>query len=341
MALLSSTNPGFAALSANQQEDQWREFRAYVRQAEGFYRGACVLPWKSSPLNYYYSFMNLAKASAVAFGHLAPQPAECPRMLKHGLSARVVPNTPAKWKITVQRADGIFGLLYQATIGIPIPDGTELNARELLGYVPSISWQLAKSGTGTAQGWWPCHWVFLTQGDQLWDVIGILRGADLSQLPPALSGLYQELSAEAAKPLARETLGLQAVQAQALRFLQRTTPLPAREPGKYNASSIEQSLRVAILYCVFEHLDSTDFQFCIGLPYSTAAGLVPMNELVASYAVMYFLRSVVRYHPDYMDKIGESTDAWLIESFVKSAPLSLLRHLVALALGHTLIIQSA
>jgi len=340
-AQLASTNAGFAALPPAEREHLWREFRAYVRQAEGFYRGACVLPWKSSPLNYYYSFMNLAKAIAVTRGLLAPQPAQSPRALQHGLSARVVQGTPDKWKITAKSTDGVFALLYQATVGVPIPDSTEMDARELLGYVISIRWQLEKSGSPAAGSWFPCHWVFLSQGDQVWDVIGISRGAAVSRLPATLSGVYQELSPEAAKPLARETLGLQAVQAQAFRFLQRTTPIQAQEPGKYNVGEIEQSLRAAMPNCVFEYLDGTDFQFCIGLPYEVATGTIPMNELAASYAVLYFLSSVVRYHPDYMDHIGESTDAWLIESFAKSAPLSLLRQLVAAALGYTLIIEAA
>jgi len=341
IAQLSSTNTDLAALPPPQREEQWREFRAYVRQAEGFYRGACVLPWKSSPLNHYYAFMNLAKAAALASGKLPAQGAPGPRILKHGLSARVAPGAPDTWKLTVQHADGIFALLYETAIGVPIRVGTELDARDLLGYVSSIGWQLAKSGRGTAHSWWPCHWVFLSQGEQLWDVLGISCEADLSRLPPTLSSQYQELAPDAAKLLARETLGLQAVQASAVRFLQRATPLPPREPGKYNASGIEQALRTAIPNCVFEHLDSTDFQFCVGLPYAAPTGQIPMTELVASYAVMYFLSSVVRYHPDYMDTIGESADAWLIESFAKSAPLSLLRQLVALTLGYTLIIQCA
>ena len=37
-AQLASTNAGFAALPPADQEHLWREFRAYVRQAEGFYR---------------------------------------------------------------------------------------------------------------------------------------------------------------------------------------------------------------------------------------------------------------------------------------------------------------
>ena len=66
-----------------------------------------------------------------------------------------------------------------------------------------------------------------------------------------------------------------------------------------------------------------------------------MNEFVAGSAIMYFLSSLVRYHPDYMDAIGESSDAWLIESSAKSAPLDLLRYLAAGVLGYTLIIESA
>jgi hypothetical protein len=285
--------------------------------------------------------MNLAKAIAVTRGLLAPQPAQNSRALQHGLSARVIPGTPDKWKITAKSTDGVFALLYQATVGVPIPDATEMDARGLLGYVPSISWQLQKSGSPVTRSWFPCHWVFLTHGDQLWDMIGISREADVSRLPATLAGVYQELSPEAARILARETLGLQAVQANAIRFLQRTTPIQAQEPGKYNVHEIENSLRAAAPNCVFEYLDGTDFQFCVGLPYGAATGTIPMNELAASYAVMYFLSSVVRYHPDYMDHIGEATDAWLIESFAKSAPLPLLRQLVAAALGYTLIIEAA
>jgi len=66
-----------------------------------------------------------------------------------------------------------------------------------------------------------------------------------------------------------------------------------------------------------------------------------MSELVAMYAGMYFFSSLVRYHPDYLDTIAESSEAWLIESFAKSAPLHLLRYLVSGILGYTLAIEAA
>lgn len=174
-ALLAAGDPAFAARTLVEKNQLWREFRAYVRQAEGFYRGACVLPWKSSPLNYYYSFMNLAKALAIVRGLLPPQPAQEPRQLHHGLSARVVPGNPDTWRLTVRGADGVFPMLFRTITGAPIPENTDLEARRLLGYSLPIGWQLQKSGNGALSAWFPCRWIILTQATECWDVIGVPR----------------------------------------------------------------------------------------------------------------------------------------------------------------------
>src|ERR1035438_558707 len=83
MVRLATGNAAFLGFSREVQAQLWRELRAYIRQAEGFYRGACVLPWKSSPLNYYYSFMNLVKALAVVRVLLPPTGGGEPRRLAH------------------------------------------------------------------------------------------------------------------------------------------------------------------------------------------------------------------------------------------------------------------
>jgi hypothetical protein len=41
-----------------------------------------------------------------------------------------------------------------------------------------------------------------------------------------------------------------------------------------------------------------------------------MNEEVAIYTVMFFMSEIVRYRPDYLDKILNSKAAWLLESVV-------------------------
>jgi hypothetical protein len=54
----------------------FRRFQAYVRQGVSFFNSAETLPYRSSPLLFYYSFMNLAKAASFLrdphypFGHI-------------------------------------------------------------------------------------------------------------------------------------------------------------------------------------------------------------------------------------------------------------------------------
>ena len=89
----------------------------------------------------------------------------------------------------------------------------------------------------------------------------------------------------------------------------------------------------------FPNLRDRRHQFLMCLPCPVQGGdeRVPMNQEIACYAVMFFLSSLVRYQPDYMDAIADSSEAWLIESFVKSAPLELLRLMTSRVLGYSLV----
>lgn len=54
--------------------------------------------------------------------------------------------------------------------------------------------------------------------------------------------------------------------------------------------------------------------------------LAPMNEVIAIYCCMFFLGSLVRYRPQLLEAMLSTKDAWLIERFIKSAPITFLRH---------------
>ena len=334
-SLLDANHPGFAALPNVERDALWKEFRAYIRQAEGFYLGAAVLPWKSSPLNYYYSFLNLAKAAALARGLLPPQPAAKQRVLRHGISAEVIPGNPDQWSLSVRRPDDVFGLLYSLSLGTAISKGTKLEGHALLNYISPISWQMGKSGYGPAP-YCPCYWMLLKgqQPNQVWDVLVVPRAFPIDQMPAPFQALYEEVRPNGVRRFAWEALKLHAVQANQMRFLQRTNPVA-------NPGDIETSIRNAAPYSVQENLDSDIQHIRLYLPYQTGGNAVPISELVAAYAVMYFLSYLVRYHPDYMDRIGESSDSWLIESFAKSVPLIMLRYLASETLGYCLKITSA
>jgi hypothetical protein len=342
LELLEANYPGFTSLSAAERLALWREFRSYVRQAEGFFRGAAVLPWKSSPLNHYYAFMNLAKALALCRGLLGlQQPLGSARKLRHGVSARVVDGNPDQWNLTVHSSDGVFEHLYRAVTGGQIPPSSVLNVRQLMSYVSSIAWQFGKTYPQLGRRWFLCYWIVRVHPDHgCWDIVGIPREADLSSVPAAFCAAFEEVPHELAKGFAHEALGLQAVQALAYRFFQRKATIPCPTPGKYDVSSLDSEFRLLLDKCVYENLDTSKLEFGLGLPYPIPSGsTAAMNEFIATYGTMYFLSSLVRYHPDYMDRIGESSDAWLIESFAKSAPLALIRYFVAAILGYTLLIE--
>jgi hypothetical protein len=65
--------------------------------------------------------------------------------------------------------------------------------------------------------------------------------------------------------------------------------------------------------------------FVINRPIKTPH-LAPMNEFIAIYCSMFFFGSLVRYRPDILEAMLSTSDAWLIERFIKAAPITFLRH---------------
>lgn len=59
---------------------------------------------------------------------------------------------------------------------------------------------------------------------------------------------------------------------------------------------------------------------------------ISFNQLLSIYATMFYLGSLVRYRPDYLEKLLDSRDAWIIERFTYSAPSTFLRSMVNLIL---------
>lgn len=77
--------------------DAFLQFQAYIRQARAFFEAAQVLHHRASPLNYYYAFMNFAKAYI-----LLRTPGFVDRNLVHGLRHTVNSNTLRKQDLKVQ-----------------------------------------------------------------------------------------------------------------------------------------------------------------------------------------------------------------------------------------------
>jgi hypothetical protein len=82
-------------------------FQSFIRQAKTFYGSALSLEPRSSPLNYYYAFLNLAKAYI-----LVQQPQFTGRNSRHGLWFSLRPGCLSKQFLVVSKS-GIFPNFYR------------------------------------------------------------------------------------------------------------------------------------------------------------------------------------------------------------------------------------
>ena len=325
----------------------WEELRAYLRQAETFYRGAKVLPWKSSPLNFYYAFLNLAKASCL-LGNAFPAKKKSeldgfvstPRKVRHGVSENILIGSPDDiWELRVQKPTDVFGLFYKLSVGQEIAEGALLEGHDLLGYVRSIGWQLSECGYREKTASFGCRWALAGTPESAWDVIGIPNVVQVGLLPAAFLQQYEPVTFPTIKNFARRVFNLSAADALGYAWFQRRIPYPTDDPEVFNAKVVLDDIEKALAGSIFWDSTTMGHQFLLCMPCRSSVGDIPMNEEMATYSVLYFLSSLVRYHPEYMDSIAASTDAWLIESFVNSAPLTLLRTMAARIVGQSIVMR--
>ena len=67
---------------------------------------------------------------------------------------------------------------------------------------------------------------------------------------------------------------------------------------------------------------------------------LPMDEFLAGYLIFFYLGSLVRYHPDYLERILRSKEAWIIQRFVTSCSTTLLRRASIFLLGQNRVFAS-
>lgn len=112
----------------------------YIRHAEEFYLAGSAAGPTTSPLYYYYSFLNLAKARCEIIRPAFHRRKECYR---HGLSWSPNPKllvTLGTEKVRLA-ARGVWHVLWEAITTRPCPaiNPTDVRLRELFAYCPEVS----------------------------------------------------------------------------------------------------------------------------------------------------------------------------------------------------------
>lgn len=309
-------------------------FKSFVRQSKTFYQSATNLHFRASPLNYYYAFLNLAKALICI-----SDPDEVDQRISHGLQH--AHNVGALQEQHIASRSGVFAKLYELMIGQQIPEGYRLSIATLLSYSTDISHEFSLTGFGE-RSILPAMFRIQSADVGTHATLAIPRFELVERRVEMLQELltsYEEVDFE--KEIAREQFGLFAEQKKRFRFFETRKQYP--HEGNNNdvipVPVIVRECRMALhnYYQSNPYKDDyCDFYLCLPLDNPR----LPFNEILAIYGVMYYLGSLIRYFPRYLEGILASKDAWIIERFVKSAPVTFLRHISNLILNEDRVYSS-
>ena len=170
-------------------------------------------------------------------------------------------------------------------------------------------------------------------GNEAWTIIGIPAVNNLDTFLSTQRNFlnnYQEVETDR-NPLTRP-FEMGVPELRGYRFFQDITPFQmANTIIDIQGHNTKPMNALAPYIAVHYFEDSWDFE--ITLPYEDTPTIIPMNEALATYATMFYLSSLVRYRPDYLESLLNHKPAWLIESFVNSTPETFLRIMICKIIG--------
>jgi len=318
-------------------------FQAFVRQAKSYYGSAKTLHYRSSSLLYYYSFLNLAKAYLLL---IQPQGIMGQRV-HHGLIYDPsTPNTDFQLEI-IRVRQGIFPMFYEAQTSNVISTTTNLslNIAKLLSYPTEISSQYYLTGYGGRN---ILSSLAAAAGDrsnnQVWTILGIPAEASLNdflRLHVHLLNTYQEVQIN--KDLLALVFGMSVPELYSFRFFQEITATQTIDSSGFIDQVVyRQKIMNDLSPYISSHYFDDNRDFDLVIPYTDTINPmpIPITEALAIYAVMFYLSSLVRYRPDYLEALLNTKPAWLIENFVNSTPETFLRIMVCKIIGTDYIFRS-
>jgi len=298
-----------------ERRHRWNVFRSFIRQAKANDDAASLMHGSSAALLNYYTALNLAKA-----GLLVSDPTQVVgARLGHGLSYD--PTTGATVKsdfLTVKR--GVFPMLYKLHTGQPLAPNTKLPIKQLLTLVPETSSEVEAAGFGKIRTM-PMYHTTVFNETEAWSLLAIFGANDLMSHGgyPAIKhleksyrrvnppGEWRELFSFSTRTTLHGTL--------AYYESKDTTPFSL---GSMVPESAWSALHPYIDNCLEAHRDAV---FCPGL-YSSKA--FPMPASLARYALMFYVSSLVRYRPDWLDPYLHGAEGWMLDSVTELGALQLL-----------------
>lgn len=318
-----------------ESDNAYRLFQAFLRQGQTFYSSAAKLHHRASPLFYYYAFLNLAKAYISL-----RKPSVFSGRLRHGLVHRYNPNTAFADQTVDVTTRGVFPLFYNLLTEVPLPEPCSFNIASLLGYLTDIGFEYQDAGFGIPY-MVPvkCRlFVKQTNGEAFegWTVMAVGQKEKLLERSYALRTFLDHFEeVELTKADCERMFQLSPMERQMYRFFQGKTVYQSNNSFKDLYADTRKAIDLLFMPSVFR--EEGDFYF--SFPAQDKPEL-PLDEFLAGYLVFFYLGSLVRYHPDYLERILRSKEAWIIQRFTSSCAMTLLRRASIFLLGQNRILCS-
>lgn len=294
------------------------QFQAYVRQAKVFYEAADNLHHRASPLLYYYSFMNFAKAYSVL-----RDPSFLDNGLTHGLSYAFDSGPIRKQSISIKQ-HGVFPQFYKHVVGDTVANGDKLNIAMVLSYVTDVALEFATLKLGI-QRWIPGRMAIAYNNTHSYAALMFwsqIAGSNFQRLKKDFLSDFDEVSLSNRDAGKLFELGPEMVGACTFFESKKLYPnlgfVPMDKITRETITSLGKS------FAQFPFDDEE--QFHVKLPIKMPA-MRTFHEILAIYCMMFYLGSLVRYRPQFLESLLETKGAWIIERFIKQAPVTFLRHL--------------
>jgi YaaC-like Protein len=315
LQLVGSYSPGITPHAADRA---YRRFAAFIRQAENYYRSAKTLPYRSSALLYYYSFLNLAKA-ALAVRNIRFNERH------HGVTPDygTAPHTLSNLRVRV-RDDGVFQALYRLIFAQSIQN-VHFQLARLLAYNSEISVQYDRVAAGPSKVMRYARVRLLNDGNQAWLLIALPHLLPVTAQPAAVQAAFNARFQQVTVPrdVTRELFNLLVPASSAYTYFQS---FPGVGPNTTIADHIQYLLGAlpGCVHPIYVDDDASDFVLAEHCP-ADDGSTWPMNEMCGAYLTMFFMGSLIRYRPDVLEELLGTSATWLLESFVNAAPLLFLR----------------
>jgi hypothetical protein len=295
--------------------DAFLRFQAYIRQARTFFEAAEALPPRASPLNYYYAFMNFAKAYIFLCN-----PTFVDKNLTHGLTTSPTSINLRKQKILV-KGNGVFPLFYRQITGTHLASKSSLKLVDMFGYSSDVGYEYEHLRYGRRASFKTKFAIGVNANTKMaFPIIAVLGtlGRDFDRIRVKLTKTFDQVNLH--ERYAQKIFNIVNPERQHCEFFESKKEYPVTASDI--VPDVISNMRGLVSYSPFYD----DVLLVLNKPIR-APKLAAMNEVLAIYCCMFFLGSLVRYKPDLLEKMLSTKDAWLIERFTKSVPLTFLRHL--------------